>query len=63
MPSTRKQKAKEKRARQIDVMSDIENLDVMLGSYSRDAVVEQINVSDVERDFESSRHQQNTDLI
>ena len=63
MPSTRKQKAKEKRARQIDVMSDIENLDVMLGSYSRDAVVEQINVSDVEKDFESSRHQQNTDLI
>ena len=62
MPSTRKQKAKEKRARQPDVMSDIENLDVMLGSYSRDALVEQCNVSDVERDFESNRHQQNTDL-
>ena len=43
-------------------MSDIENLDVMLGSYSRDALVEQGNVSDVERDFESNRHQQNTDL-
>ena len=62
MPSTRKQKAKEKRARQSDVMSDIENLDVMLGSYSRDALIEQGNVSDVERDFESNRHQQNTDL-
>ena len=35
MPSTRKQKAKEKRSRQSDVMSDIENLDVMLGSYQR----------------------------
>ena len=33
MPSTKKQKAKEKRSRQSDVMSDIENLDVMLGSY------------------------------
>ena len=36
MPSTRKQKAKEKRSRQSDVMSDIENLDVMLGSYQKD---------------------------
>ena len=36
MPSTRKQKAREKRSRQSDVMSDIENLDVMLGSYQRE---------------------------
>ena len=36
MPSTRKQKAEENRFRQSDVMSDIENLDVMLGSYQRD---------------------------
>ena len=36
MPSTRKQKAKEKRPRQSDVMSDIENLDVMLRSYHRE---------------------------
>ena len=63
MSSTRKQKAKEKRARQSDVMSDIENLNVMLGSYSRDVLVEQDNVSEAERDFESSRHQQNADLI
>ena len=35
MPSTRKQKAKEKLSRQLDVMSDIENMDVMLGTYSR----------------------------
>ena len=33
MPSTRKQKAKEKRSRQSDVMSDLENIDVMLGVY------------------------------
>ena len=36
MPSTRKQKAKERRSRQVDLMSDVENLDVMLGAYSRD---------------------------
>ena len=32
MPSTRKRRAKE---RQADMMSDVDNLDVMLGSYSR----------------------------
>ena len=36
MPSTRKLKAKEKRSRQSDVMSDIENFDVMLGNFQRD---------------------------
>ena len=36
MPSARKQKSTEKRSRQSDVMSDIENLDVTLGSYQRD---------------------------
>ena len=36
MPSTRKQKARGKRSRQSDVMSDIENLDVMLGNYQRE---------------------------
>ena len=36
MPSTRKQKAKERRSRHLDIMSDIENDDVMLGNYSRE---------------------------
>ena len=35
MPSTRRQKAKERRSRQLDIMSDVENVDIMLGSYSR----------------------------
>ena len=35
MLSTRKQRAKERRSRQVDLMSDTENLDIMLGSYSR----------------------------
>ena len=30
MPSTRKQKAKERRSRQLDIMSDVENVDIML---------------------------------
>ena len=33
MPSTRKQKAREKRSRQSDVMSHLENIIVMLGKY------------------------------
>ena len=33
MPSTRKQKAKEKRSRQSDIMSDLDNMNVMLGNY------------------------------
>ena len=41
MPSTRKQKAREKRSRQSDVMSDLENMNVMLGNY-------QENQSDVD---------------
>ena len=35
MPSTRKQRAKERRSRQAVLMSDVENLDVKIGSYSR----------------------------
>ena len=36
MPSTRKQKAKERRSRQLDMLSDVENIGIMLGSYSRE---------------------------
>ena len=36
MPSTRKQRAKERLSRQEDLMSDTKNLEIMLGSYSRD---------------------------
>ena len=35
MPSTRKQKARDKRCRQSDVMSDFENMDVMLGNFPK----------------------------
>ena len=53
MPSTRKQKAKEKRSRQTDVMSDIENLDVMLGNYSKSEIMDQDIVGHIEVDSES----------
>ena len=32
MPSLRKQKAKARKSREMDMMSDFENLDVMLGN-------------------------------
>ena len=43
MPSTRKQKGKEKRSRQSDVMSDLENTNVMLGNYPGNCSDEESN--------------------
>ena len=63
MPSTRKQKAKEGRSRQSDVMSDIENLDVMLGNYPESDQVRDGNVSDADFDPESRRPQKETNSI
>ena len=57
MPSTRKQKAREKRSRQSDVMSDIENLDVMLGNYQEDDQVRDEDISNIDFDLESRRPQ------
>ena len=57
MPSTRKQKVKEKRSRQTDVMSDIENLDVMLGKYSNSEIRDQDTVDHIEVDSESRAQQ------
>ena len=57
MPSTRKQKAKERRSRQLDIMSDTENVDIMLGSYARDE--ERIEQSE----NESNRPHQNSNLV
>ena len=62
MPSTRKQKAKERRSRQLAIMSDVENVDVMLGSYSRD---DENNASEdgMNLDLESNRLQQSSNVI
>ena len=63
MPSTKKQRAKERRSRQMDLMSDVENVDIMLGSYSR--VDEENNGSENEANLDSgsSRPQQNSNVI
>ena len=50
MLSSRKQKAKEVRWRQSDLMSDIENLDMMLESYQRDDCEIQIGNDESEID-------------
>ena len=50
MPSTRKQKAREKRSTQSDVMSDNEKLDVMPGSFQGNDQVRDENVSDADFD-------------
>ena len=57
MHSTSKQKAKEKRSRQSDVMSDIENLDEMLGNYANSDIRDQDTLDQIEIDPESSRRQ------
>ena len=63
MPSTRKQKAKERRSRQLDMLSDAENVDIMLGSYSRDDEENNVSENDVNLDSGSSRPQQSTNII
>ena len=60
MPSTRKQKAREKRSRQSDVLSDIENLDVMLGNYQENEQFREENVTERESDLESEGRQRDT---
>ena len=63
MPSTRKQKAREKRARQSHVMSHVENLDVMIGTYTRNELDERENNSELEMDLGSGRRRENTNLV
>ena len=63
MPSTRKQKAKERRSRQLDMLSDVENVDIMLGSYSRDDEENNVSENEVNLDSGSSRPQQSSNVI
>ena len=53
MPSKRKQKAMEKRSRQPKLMSDLENVDIMLGNYSRNELDSQLGERETELDLES----------
>ena len=63
MPSTRKQKAKERRSRQLDMLSDVENVDIILGSYSRDDEENNISENEVNMDSVSNMPQQNSNVF
>ena len=62
MPSTRKQKAKKRRSRQLDIMSDPENADIMLGSYARNDEEDGHSDSDLNLDSGSNRPQKTSDV-
>ena len=63
MPSTRKQKAKERRSRQLDTFSYIENADVMLGNSSREDEENYRRDSEMNLDPMSIRPQQNSNVF
>ena len=63
MPSTRKQKDNEQRSRQLNMMSDVENVDIMLGSYSRDDEENVASENEVNLDSGSSRLQRSSNVI
>ena len=61
MPSTRRQKAKPRRSREMDTMSDFENLDVMLGNENNYPIerelADAIDQSSVHRDADTNVYQ------
>ena len=63
VPSSRRQKAREKRSRQSDVMSDIESLDVMLGNFQQNDQVSDETASEADFDLESRRRQGGFDIV
>ena len=60
MPSTRRQKAKARKSREMDMLSDIENMDVMLGNGSNNPIereiADAIEPSSLQGDIESNEH-------
>ena len=58
MPSTRKQRAKERLSKQVDLMSDTVNLDIKLGSNSRNELEYNSVNRSYEVDHESDRTRQ-----
>ena len=61
MPSTRRQKAKARKSREMDMMSDLDNLDVMLGNGSDNPkereLASAIEQSSVQGDIEDELYQ------
>ena len=63
MPSTRRQKAKARISREMDMMSDFENLDVMLGNINNNPIerelAEAIDQSSTHEDADTNAYQEN----
>ena len=61
MPSTRRQKAKARKSTEVDMISDMDNLDVMFGSGSNNPIerelADAIEQSSVQEDIEANMHQ------
>ena len=57
MPSTRKQKAKARKSRELDMLSDYGNMDVMLGEGNSNSIKREldslINIPEKQQDFQS----------
>ena len=60
MPSTRRQKAKARKSREMGMLSNLENMDVMLGNASNNPIerelADAIEQSSVQGDVESNEH-------
>ena len=63
MPSTRRQKAKARESRELDMMSDIDNLDIMLGNSGENPIerelADAIEQSSVQGDYEANEYRGN----
>ena len=64
MPSTRKQKAKARKSRELDMLSDYGNMDVMLGEGNSNSIEREldslINVPERVQDFQSFPNRENS---
>ena len=63
MPSTGKQKAKARKSRKLDMLSDYGNMDVMLGNGNSNSLKRElgslINVPETRQDFQSFPNREN----
>ena len=63
MPSTRRQKAKARKSRELDMMSDVDNLDILLGNPGENPIerelADAIEQSSVQGDYEANDYQRN----
>ena len=64
MPSTRRQKAKTKKSRELDMLSDYGNMDVMLGEENSNSIEREldslINAPEGQQDFQSFPNRENS---